>query len=123
MSNRETYPASQSPLTGDISGPAGATSITVVGLQNNPVAPINPTQAEVLTWESDVDSPTGEWQPKLPLNAVLLGGTPDGQGVLQGFVIASADLTFLVNNVGMEVLVDWAFGFAFQVFLNGTGIV
>ena len=122
MANRETYPASQSPLTGDISGPAGATSVTVVGLQNNPVAPGGPGQANVLVWEQNSDGSSGEWQPQIPLNAVLLGGTPDGQGVLQGFVIASTDLAFLVNNVGMEVLADWAYGFAYQVFLNGTGL-
>ena len=36
MANRETFPANQSPLTGDISGPAGATSVTVTGLQQVP---------------------------------------------------------------------------------------
>jgi hypothetical protein len=120
MANRETYPASQSPLTGDISGPAGATSVTVVGLQTNPVASGAPLEQSRLTWNAVL----GAWEPEQPGNmSVLINGTPDSQSVLTGFTDISDDYDFLVNCVGLDALVSWTYGFTYQVFVNGTGVV
>jgi hypothetical protein len=52
MANRETYPASQSPLKGDVSGPAGATLVTVVGLLGIPITPSAPVQGNTLVYNS-----------------------------------------------------------------------
>jgi hypothetical protein len=60
--NRETYPASQSPLTGDISGPAGATSVTVTGWQTYPVASTEPEPQQIMVFGSD-----GVWHPEDPI--------------------------------------------------------
>jgi hypothetical protein len=119
MSNRETFPASQSPLTGDISGPAGATSVTVVGIQNIPVEHLGPTDQMNLTY----NAVTQQWEPALPGNiSVILNGTADSLGVLTGFTIISDDYDVLVNHVGLEVLVGWPYGFGFNVYVNGTGV-
>lgn len=119
MANRETYPAAQSPLVGDISGPAGASRVTVVGLQNRPVSAATPVEQARLTW----DEVEGNWTPKVPGNmSVLLNGTPDALNVLQGFLDISDDYAFLVNCVGLEVLTGWAYGFDFQVFVDGMGV-
>ena len=119
MANRETYPASQSPLTGDISGPAGAQRVTVVGLQGNPVAPGGPKEQARLTW----DAVNGDWESKVPGNmSILLNGTPDGSGNLAGFLDISDDYDFSVNNVGLESLVNWTLGFGFTVYVNGMGV-
>lgn len=119
--NRETYPASQSPLLGDVSGPAGATQVTVVGLQGNPVAPDGPSDQSNLTWDQN-SGVSGEWIPKVPVWLVAIGGDPDGQGNLAGFTIISADQDVFINNIGTEVLVGWTHGFANWFFLNGTGL-
>lgn len=118
MANRETYPASQSPLTGDISGPAGATQVTVVGLQGNPVAPGGPNDQANLTW-SQIDD---QWEPKVPTWTFSVHGSPDALGNLQGFTIISDDWDIFINNVGTDLLVSWALGFGKQFFVNGTGI-
>jgi hypothetical protein len=55
MSNRETYPASQSPLAGDISGKAGQTLVTVVGIQTIPVSPTPPSDQQGLIFRGDED--------------------------------------------------------------------
>lgn len=119
MANRETYPASQSPLQGDISGPAGAVRVTVTGLQNNPVQASTPNEQSVLTW----DEVLGEWVPQIPAYTIVLNGTPDSQDVLLGFIIISDDWEISINGVGTEVLSNWTHGYAYQVFVNGTGVV
>jgi hypothetical protein len=58
--NRESYPSSQSPLLGDISGPAGATLVTVVGIQKVPVITTLPTDQQVLTFVAA----SGMWEPQ-----------------------------------------------------------
>lgn len=121
MANRETYPASQSPLLGDVIGPAGATQVTVVGLQGNPVAPGGPDDQSVLTWDQDPTG-SGEWVPKVPTWTFSVHGSPDALGNLQGFTIISDDWDVFINNIGTELLVGWAYGFAHQFFVNGTGI-
>ena len=106
MANRETYPASQSPLQGDLSGTAGATTVTVVGLQTVPVAPGTPPTGADLVFDGT------QWSGQLPANIALeLNG--------QDF---SDDWEFMVNNVSLDMLVGWSYGFAFKVFINGVGV-
>lgn len=120
MANRETYPASQSPLQGDISGPAGATQVTVVGFQNIPAQAGTP--ADMAGWVYDAND--NIWIPKIPANiAVILNASENGGGLLTGGEILSDDWEFYVNNVGLDVLVGWPYGFANQVFVNGVGVV
>lgn len=119
MANRETYPASLSPLTGDISGPAGAQQVTVVGLQTVPVDSITPVQQANLVYDYNV----GKWMVRVPGNmSVLLNGTPDSIGNLQAFTAISDDYDFTVNNISLSMLVGWALGFNFSVYVNGTGV-
>jgi hypothetical protein len=116
--NRETYPAAQSPLTGDISGPASAQTVTVVGLQTNSVASGLPSEQARLTWSAV----TQEWVPQVPSNmSILLNGFISG-GNLIGFIDISDDYDFLVNHVGLEVLVNWTLGFSFNVYVNEMGV-
>jgi hypothetical protein len=120
MANRETYPASQSPLTGDISGPAGAQRVTVTGIQGNPVDSILPGEQNLLTF----DRVNIKWAIKPPGNmSVLLNGFFNSSLLLVGFSDISDDYVFSVNNVGLESLVGWALGFTFKVFVNGVGVV
>ena len=119
--NRETYPASQSPLKGDIDGPAGATEVTVVGLQHNPISPATPEDGDSLVF----NAATGEWVQRADGNASITIGTyvtAGGQVVSRGITL-SDDYAFLVNNVGLEALVMWAYGYTSQVFMNGTAIL
>ena len=119
MSNRETYPASQSPLQGDISGPAGATLVTVTGFQGIPIQPGVPTDSAGWIYDANAN----EWFWEIPPNiAIILNGTPNGVGVLTGGEIMSDDYVISVNNVGLEVLASWSLGFGFKVFVNGTGV-
>lgn len=120
MANRETYPASQSPLQGDISGPAGATLVTVVGIQTQPVAPTLPIDKDTFRYNAVVP----EWEPTADGNASVTIGTfatAGGTTVSKGVNI-SDDYDFLVNNVGLDILVGWSHGFASQVFVNGSPI-
>jgi len=120
MANRETFPASQSPLTGDLSGAAGATNVTVVGLQTIPIDPTPPTDEERLVCDVELN----EWSPQLDANiSITLGEflTAGGEIISRGQKL-SDDYDFLVNCVGLEVLVGWSHGFSFQVFCNGTGV-
>jgi hypothetical protein len=124
MANRETFPAAQSPLTGDISGAAGATNVTVVGLQTIPLAPTPPTDEETIVFDAQLGL-QGEWTPRLDANiSVTIGEflTDSGEIISRGRKL-SDDYDFLVNRVGLDVLVGWSHGFAFQVFVNGTGVV
>lgn len=112
MANRETYPAAQSPLQGDVSGPAGATTVTVTGLQRNPIAPGAPSDQARLTWLGD----TSQWTPVVPSYTMAL---EDATG---GLDIISDDWEIYIDGVGTEVLAGWPYGFAFQIFINGTGV-
>lgn len=120
MATRETYPAQLFPLRGDISAEAGDVSVTVIGIQTTPVDPRAPGGDNIAP---DVSSPAlvalggnnvtqAVWTPVLLDNSILVDGVP-----------VSDDYGFLINGIGTEVLLDWAYGFAFQVFLNGTGVV
>jgi hypothetical protein len=118
--NRETYPSAQSPLTGDISGAAGQTSVTVIGIQTVPVDPTPPTAEEEFFYDVDLT----EWSPRLDSNRSITIGTflTDSGEILSRGQKLSDDYDFLVNCVGLEVLVGWSHGFAFQVFVNGVGV-
>lgn len=86
MSNRETYPASQSPLQGDVSGAAGATTVTVTGIQGTPISPIPPDDQQVLVYQAL----TNRWEPRSVFGLeieghgtsldkqVYINGVPDG---------------------------------------------
>jgi len=118
MANRETYPASQSPLQGDIDGPAGATTVKVVGIQTQPVSPAVPVDQDTLRYDASVP----QWAPKADGNSsVTLGtfATAGGQVVSKGVTI-SDDYDFLVDNVSLDGIVGWAYGNASQVFLDGA---
>ena len=120
MANRETYPASQSPLLGDLSGPAGATTVTVVGIQTQPVAPTIPTDQDALRYNADVP----QWEPRADGNASVTFGeflTAGGSTISKGETI-SDDYDFLVDNVPIDGLIGWTFGDASQVFVNGVAI-
>ena len=89
MSNRETYPAAQSPLTGDVSGVAGQQLVTVVGLQRNPVSPASPNDQDVLRWIQN-DS---QWEP-----------SNDGNGCIQvNGAHVSDDYLIYVNGTFVKV--------------------
>lgn len=120
MANRETFPAAQSPLTGDLDGGAGDTNVIVVGLQTIPIDPTPPTAEEELFYDVGLL----EWSPRLDSNrSITLGQflTAGGEILSRGRKL-SDDYSFLVNCKGLEVLVGWSHGFAFQVFINGTGV-
>ena len=122
MANRETYPASQSPLSGDVSAPAGATTVTVTGIQTQPVAATTPTDKDVLRFNAGVDTP--EWEPTADGNARVTIGTftqAGGVTATKGLTI-SDDTEFSVNNVAIDGLVGWAYGFASDIFVNGSPI-
>lgn len=106
MSNRQIFPSGLFPLRGDISAESGATTVVVTGLQTVPISPATP-----------VGSPT-----LVCIDGVLWTPTAINESVLADGVPISGDYAFLVNNVGLEVLVGWAFGYASQVFVNGSAI-
>jgi hypothetical protein len=71
--NRQTYPATQAPLTGDISGPAGATQVAVVGIRGIPVSSATPTDMQLLRFIAA----NGDWEPSNDGNtAIYLNGFP-----------------------------------------------
>jgi hypothetical protein len=111
MANRESYPAAQSPLQGDVIGAAGATQVTVVGLQGNPVSPTPPDLQARLTWDGTA------WTPIVPSYTIAL---ENADGTL---VILSDDWEIYINGVGTEVLVDWPYSFAFQMYVDSTGVI
>jgi len=124
MANRETYPASQSPLTGDISGPAGAQQVTVTGIQGVPVLPASstsPTDKDKLTYSAT----NGDWEPTADGNVAVTIGTyaTSGGAVTSKGVALSDDRSFSVNNIGIDGLVGWTHGFAFDIFVNGVGVL
>lgn len=124
MANRETYPASQSPLTGDISGPAGAQQVTVTGIQGVPVAPAtssSPTDQDKLVYQAA----NNDWEPTADGNvAVTIGTYTTAGGVVTGKGVAlSDDRNFSVNNIGIDGLVGWTLGFAFDIYVNGVGVL
>jgi hypothetical protein len=119
MATRETYPAQLFPLRGDLSAEAGDTLVTVVGLQTTPIDPETPGGTNV---SPAVSSPAlvalggstltqATWTPVLLDNSILVDAVP-----------VSDDYSFLVNGVDLNSLVGWAYGFAFQVFLDGVGV-
>jgi hypothetical protein len=72
MANRETYPASQSPLNGDISGAAGATQVTVVGWQGNPIQAGPLVDQNIYRYNFN----DAEWELKLETACILVNGDP-----------------------------------------------
>ena len=112
MSNRETFPAAQSPLQGDISGPAGATTVTVVGLQGIPVTSTTPADRANLAYNAN----DNELEYVVPSYTM---GLEDVNGEL---TIISDDWEIYINGVGTEVLVNWPYTFNYQIFINGTGV-
>lgn len=118
MANRETYPASQSPLLGDVSGQAGDSTVTVVGIQRQPVSSAIPVDQDTFRYIASVP----DWEPQADGNSSLTLGTyvtAGGEIVSKGITV-SDDYDFLVNNIGIDGLVGWTYGFASQVYLNGS---
>jgi len=85
--NRETYPASQSPLTGDISGAAGARVVTVTGIQSIPVESGVPSNGNTLIYSSTLN----EW--------IFGGGSSGNQSILINGLGYSDDYDIAVNLV------------------------
>lgn len=85
MANRETFPANQSPLKGDVSGAAGATTVTVTGLQRIPVKAVIPLNGNVLTYVAA----NGDWEPA--------GGSSGNQSILINGLGYSDDYDIAVN--------------------------
>lgn len=120
MSNRESYPAAQSPLQGDISGPAGATTVTVTGIQTQPVNPEIPVDKDTLRFDASIP----EWVPTADGNSSVTFGellTAGGVITSKGETI-SDDYEFAVDNVPIDGLVGWAHGDASQFFVDGSPI-
>lgn len=113
MANRQVFPSSLFPLRGDVSAEAGATTVTVVGIQNIPVvidgsagSPGTPKGPYALVFIAGIG-----WTP-IPLNCcVLCDGVP-----------VSGDYAFFSNGVDLAFLTGWTHGFAFFVFQNGVGV-
>lgn len=119
--NRETYPASLSPIKGDVNAGAGAKTATVVGIQTQAVAPTIPTDKDVLRFNAAVP----DWEPTADGNAAVTIGTfatAGGVTTSKGLSI-SDDRDFSVNNIGINGLVGWSLGFAFDIFVNGVGVL
>ena len=73
MSNRETFPASLSPITGDVSAGAGARQTTVTGLQGTPVSTTTPNDKDFLMF----DAVTSKWEPQQGTGtAITVNGVP-----------------------------------------------
>lgn len=73
MSNRETFPASLSPITGDVSAAAGVRQATVTGLQGVPVSPATPSDQNILIFSAA----SSQWQPGPGTGtAIMVNGIP-----------------------------------------------
>jgi hypothetical protein len=71
--NRETYPASMSPLVGDVTAGAGARQTTVVGIQNTPVSSASPNDQDLLRYNFT----NSQWEPTPDSNVALyVNGIP-----------------------------------------------
>lgn len=98
MSNRETYPASFSPIAGDVVAGAGATQATVTGIQSQPVDPTVPTPQQILVYGSD-----GVWHPEDPIvSGTDAPGTPSTKNPVQVAGIDDSQLVreFLTDSQG-----------------------
>jgi hypothetical protein len=71
--NRETFPASLSPIQGDVSAPAGARLATVVGIRGTPISPSVPTDQNVLRFSAT----DNQWEPSFDsCTSILVNGVP-----------------------------------------------
>jgi len=112
--NRCVYPASLFPLRGDVSAEAGATSVTVIGLQRTPISPIEPNSGQSLVaipGPAIGGVPTVVWTPTTINGCVYCNGIP-----------VSGDYAFFCRGVDLAFLTDWPYGFDFFVFQNGVGV-
>ncbi|SRR6266478_1511925 len=92
MANRESYPANQSPLQGDIDGSAGEQLVTVTGIQTIPVDPTTPQPQQLLVMGSD-----GVWHPEDPVvSGTDAIGTPSTKNPVQ---VAGVDEGGLVREI------------------------
>ena len=98
MANRESYPSAQSPLRGDVSGAAGATTVTVTGLQTIPVKSGTPSDQQVLTyiaadgqWEASSNSSANR---SIEVNGIVLS---DDYDIGVNLVLGTTNSPVLVN--------------------------
>lgn len=70
MANRQVFPASLFPLRGDVSAEAGATSVTVVGIQTIPVISGTPSGPYTLSFVN------GAWTPVPIDTSIQVNGAP-----------------------------------------------
>lgn len=106
MANRQSYPSSLFPLRGDISAEAGDVAVVVEGIQTQPVDPAVPDTGDELIYGAD-----GIWHPGKLNASVLINDIP-----------ISDDYDFLVNQIAIDGIVNWPYGYASQVFQNGAAI-
>ncbi len=88
MANRETYPASQSPLAGDIDGSAGETRVTVTGWQGVPIDAGPPVDQNIYRYNFN----DNRWELKLDTACIFVNGDP-----------ASPDYVVFVNGTFLKV--------------------
>jgi hypothetical protein len=105
MANRQVFPAALFPLRGDVSAEAGATAVTVTGIQGSPVL-LPLLSGGVLVWIN------GAWTPTLINGCVLCNGVP-----------VSGDYAFFNLGFDFTNIVGWSYGFDFFVFQDGIGVI
>ena len=88
MANRQVYPNSLSPLTGDVASTVGSPTATVTGIQSQPVDPTIPQAQQLLVYGSD-----GVWHPEDPVvSGTDAPGSPSSENPVQVAGIDDADL-------------------------------
>lgn len=100
MANRETYPASLSPLIGDVSAGAGVQLVTVVGLQNQPIDGTAPLEQQILrfSFTDPIAGTGGAWRASFDTNsAVYINGVPVSDDY---DILVNAQPQVTVNGVG-----------------------
>ena len=110
MANRQVFPSSLFPLRGDVSAEAGATIVTVIGIEGFPISG-PPTGPDTLVFNTT----TNQWVPTAINASILVNGVP-----------ASADYFFFINGVDLETLIGWSHGtanLARYALVNGTPVI
>ena len=77
--NRQIYPNSLSPLTGDVASTIGSPTATVTGIQGQQVDPTTPQAQQLLVYGSD-----GVWHPEDPVvSGTDAPGSPSSKNPVQ----------------------------------------
>ena len=117
MANKQTLPNAITPVNGDVESAVGSPTVTVTGIQNQPVDPVQPHPQQLLVYGSD-----GEWHPEDPVVSgtdavgttptkppVQVGGIDDGNLVREirtdtgGAISLSMIDRALLENILLEI--------------------